>query len=149
MRKVNFKNLKHEEQILVEMAKKARENAYAPYSKYKVGAAVMSITKRGPNFYSGCNVETCIYQTTHAERNAIDTMVADGCRQIIALCCVTKGGGIPCAECRQFIWEFCGDNPEVPIISVDIKGNIEIYTIGELYPKPFGPKDLGVNPEKY
>jgi cytidine deaminase len=109
----------------------------------------MSLTKKGPKFYAGCTVETCIFQTTHAEKNAIDAMVADGNRRITILCCVAENGGIPCAECRQFIWEFCGNDSSTKIISVSLKGEIEIYTIGELYPKPFGPKDLGIDPEKY
>lgn len=76
-------------------------------------------------------------------------MVADGGRRIIALCCVTKSGGISCAECRQFIWEFCGNDSSVKIISSDLAGNIIIFTIGELYPYPFGPRDLGIDPSKY
>lgn len=146
MKKVKFEDLKHEEQVLVKMAEDVRKNAFAPYSKYKVGAAVMSGTGK---IYPGCNVESSIYQTTHAEKNAIDTMVTDGGRRIIILCCMTENGGIPCAECRQFIWEFCGNDFSVKIIGVDSKRNITIFTIGELYPRPFGPRDLGVDPSKY
>lgn len=146
MKKIKFKDLKHEEQILVEMADKARKNAFAPYSKYKVGAALLS---ENGKFYSGCNVESSIYQTTHAEKNAIDSMAADGGREIIALCCASKSGGFPCAECRQFIWEFCESNSLIKIIGVDSKGNISISTIGELYPHPFGPENLDIDPKKY
>lgn len=146
MKKVKFKDLSQEEQVLVKLAERARENAFCPYSKYKVGAALK--TENG-KFYSGCNVESAIYQTTHAEKNAIDSMVADGGRKIVALCCMAENGGIPCAECRQFIWEFSGGNRTLKIIGVDSKRNITISTIGELYPRPFGPWDLGIDPEKY
>ena len=146
MKKVNFKNLSHEEQILVKMAEEFRKDAFCPYSNYKVGAAVLSDEGK---FYAGSNVESSIFQTTHAEKNAIDKMAADGGRRILMLCCVSRGGGIPCGECRQFIWEFCGDDPSVKIIGVDSKRNITIFTIGELYPYPFGPKDLGIDPKKH
>ena len=146
MKKVKFENLSHVEQVLVKMAEAVRKNAFCPYSRYKVGAALLA---NNGKIYSGCNVETAIYQTTHAEKNAIDSMIADGARQVIALCCMAENGGIPCAECRQFIWEFCGGDPSVKIIGVDSKRNITIFTIGELYPYPFGPKDLGIDPEKH
>ncbi len=146
MRKVKFNDLKHEEQILVKMAEEARKNAFCPYLQYPVGAALLASNGK---FYSGCNVESAVFQTTHAEKNAIDSMAADGGRKILALCCMAKNGGIPCAECRQFIWEFCGGDSSVKIIGVDSKGSIAIFTIGELYPYPFGPRDLGIDPEKY
>lgn len=146
MKKITIDKLSHSEQILVKMAQVMRANAYAPYSKYKVGAAVMA---ENTKIYGGCNVETVtLSQTTHAERNAINAMVADGQRKILALCCVAKNGGIPCAECRQLIWEFSGGDPNVKIIGVDLKGNIILTTIGELYPQPFGPEDLNVDSKK-
>ncbi len=146
MKKVRFKDLKHEEQVLVKMAETARENAYAPYSEYKVGAALIADNGK---IYSGCNVENAVYKVPHAEENAIQAMANDGGREIIVLCCAAKSGGIPCGPCRQFIWEFCDNNPSVKIIGVDSKRNIYITTIGELLPYPFGPKNLGVNPKKH
>jgi cytidine deaminase len=138
--KRDAQDLKIEDRILIQTAEKARDNAYAPYSKCKVGAAVMA---ENTKIYSGCNIETVtLSQTIHAEKAAITAMVADGQRKILALCCVSKNGGIPCAECRQMIWEFCDENPNVKIICVDLKGNVILTTIGELYPQPFGPKDL-------
>lgn len=140
MKKTTFDKLTTNEQILVKAAQAARKNAYAPYSNYKVGAAVMAENNK---IYSGCNVEIATFsRTTHAEGNAIDTMVADGARKILALCCLAKNGGIPCAECRQKIWEFCQGDKNVKIIGADLKGNIVITTIGEIYPYPFGPEDL-------
>lgn len=146
MRKVEFKDLKHEEQVLVKMAEKARENAFSPYFRYKVGAAVLSASGR---FYSGCNNESPTCETEHAEMSAIDAMVADGGRRILIICCMAKNGGIPCAPCRQKIWNFSGNDPSVKIISVSLSDEIKIFTIGELYPYPFGPKDLGIDPERY
>jgi len=142
----NSEDLKIEDLILIQAAEQVRKNAHAPYSKRKVGAAVMA---ENIKIYTGCNVETAtLSQTTHAERNAINTMVADGQRKILALCCVSKDGSLPCAECRQVIWEFCGGDPTVKIISVDLKGNVILTTIGELYPQPFGPEAIEINQEK-
>ncbi len=146
MLKAKFKDLSHAEQVLIKMAEEARKNAFCPYSEYKVGAALIADNGK---IYSGCTVETAVYQTTHAEKNAIDSMITNGGRKIIALCCVAKNGGIPRAECRQFIWEFSGRDPNLKIIGIDSKRNITVTTIGELYPYPFGPWDLGVDPEKY
>ena len=146
MKKVRFKDLSQPEQVLVIAAEEARKNAYAPYSNYKVGAALISDNGK---IYSGCNVENATYKVPHAEENAIQAMVDDGGREIVMLCCVAKGGGIPCGSCRQFIWEFCGNDPSVKIIGVDSKRNVHIITIGELLPYPFGPKDLGINPKKH
>ncbi len=93
--------------------------------------------------YSGCNVENVSYgQTTCAENNAISAMVADGQRKILAICCATRDAAMPCSACRGKIWEFCQDDRDVKIIGADLKGNIVITTIGEIYPYPFGPEDL-------
>lgn len=147
MKKTTINKLPHPEQVLVKMAQTVRNNAYAPYSKYKVGAAVMA---ENTKIYGGCNVENASYgQTDCAEKNAINTMVTDGQRKIIALCVVHKSGGLPCGACRQMIWEFSGNDPTVKIICVDLKGNVILTTIGEIYPQPFGPEDLGVDPKKY
>lgn len=146
MKKVKFKDLTYDEQVLVKMAEEARKNAFSPYFKYKVGAAVLSVDGK---LYFGCNVESPTCEANHAEMNAIDAMVADGGRRILKLCCIAENGGIPCAPCRQKIWNFSGNDSSVKIIGVDLKGNIQITTIGELYPYPFGPWNLGIDPEKY
>lgn len=146
MKKVRFKDLSHPEQVLVIAAEAARKNAYVPYSKYKVGAALIADNGK---IYSGCNVENAVYKVPHAEENAIQAMADDGGREIIVLCCVAENGGIPCGSCRQFIWEFCDNNSSVKIMGVDSKRNVHITTIGELLPYPFGPKNLGVNPKKH
>ena len=98
---------------IVESAKRARKNAYAPYSNYQVGAAI--VTKSG-NVYVGCNFENAsLGACICAERNAIGQMVAAGDRDPIA-CAVVTGGrkpGTPCGICRQVMIEFTSDMPIV------------------------------------
>lgn len=118
---------------LLKSAQKARKNAHAPYSKYLVGAAVL--TKSG-EIVSGCNVENASYGLTIcAERNALFSAVAQGFREFIALAVVTEDGGSPCGACRQVIWELCGD---IPVIISDETGDYEIINSAELLPKAFG-----------
>jgi len=147
MKKVKLDELSPKEQELVEAAKQVREKAYTPYSKHKVGAAVLSASNK---IYVGCNVErVTLSQSTHAERNAIDTMAACGERKLLALCCFGKYSGIPCAECRQVIWEFACENVNVKIIGATLEGEIYVTTIGDLYPYPYGPESKGVDPCKF
>lgn len=148
MRNLKISDLTPKQQQLLLSARVCRANAYAPYSKYKVGAALECETG---DVFVGCNVELVTFsRTTHAEGNAIDSMVAAGHRKILALAVVDKGGGMPCAECRQRIWEFCGGNAEVPIIGADERlQNITVFFIGELYPYPFGPEALGIDPSQH
>lgn len=118
MQKVQWNDLTGSQQKLLLAALACRDNTYAPYSKYKVGAALEDEKGR---IFGGCNVELVTFsRTTHAEGNAIDSMIVDGGRKIVALACVAKDGGTPCAECRQRIWEFCHGNPTVPIIGADV-----------------------------
>jgi len=120
---------------IVEAARKAREHAYAPYSKFKVGAAVL--TKSG-RIFSGANVENAAYPLTRcAEQIAVGAMVAAGEREI-ALVVVYTGASppaTPCGACRQVIAEFAG--PETPILCVNDKGEEVRYTLGELLPASF------------
>lgn len=148
MQKVQWDDLTEIQQKLLLAALTCRDNAYAPYSKYKVGAALADDKDR---IFVGCNVELVTFsRTTHAEGNAIDNMVANGGRKVTALACVDNDGGAPCGECRQRIWEFCHGDPNVPIIGAGKSlENIQIFTIGELYPYPFGPEALGIDPSKY
>lgn len=104
---------------LVKLAKKARKNAYAPYSKYKVGAAV--VTKSGKTF-AGCNVENASYGATIcAERGAVMQMVAAGETEIAAVAVVTEDGGSPCGMCRQVLAEFTKNAPIV-MVNLGAKG---------------------------
>ncbi|MEK6259218.1 MAG: cytidine deaminase [Planctomycetota bacterium] len=94
----------------------AREQAYAPYSKFLVGAALL--TEDG-QIISGCNVENASYGLTIcAERNAVFAAVAQGHRRFQAIALATVGGATPCGACRQVLAEFCDD---LPILIVDVE----------------------------
>lgn len=113
----------------------ARKNAYAPYSKFKVGAAIRTASGK---IYGGCNVENVAYpEGTCAEAGAIAAMVAAGEQTIIEVL-VVAGGDFritPCGGCRQKIAEFAGQ--DVPIILADLDGNFETGTLGALLPGSF------------
>jgi cytidine deaminase len=94
---------------LVQEAKEVRGNAYAPFSNYRVGAAILT---RSGNVYRGCNVENSTFGATIcAERGAIMQMVASGEREPVACAVVTRDGGSPCGICRQVLSEFAVDMP--------------------------------------
>ena len=94
---------------LIDAAKLAQNNAHTPYSKYKVGAAILS---EDNTIISGCNVESSSYGLTCcAERVAIFSAIAQGHNQFKALAVITHNGGTPCGACRQVIWDLCGNIP--------------------------------------
>ena len=112
----------------------ARENAFAPYSKFKVGAAVEGLDNR---IHTGCNVENATYGLTMcAERVAIYKGVSEGARRFkrVAVAADTDRLTPPCGACRQLLWEFCGD---VEIVLVNPRGKIETYHLRDLFPRPF------------
>lgn len=147
MQRVRFNDLSHEDQELVDAASAARENAYTPYSQHKVGAAVRATSGE---LYAACNVEiVTLQQSVHAERNAVNLMASRGDRVIEAVVCRGPYSGVPCAECRQVIWEFAGANPDVRIISAPTDGEIDVLTIGEIYPLPYGPETKGIDPRAF
>ncbi|HNW91551.1 MAG TPA: cytidine deaminase [bacterium] len=124
---------------LIAAAAKARKNAYAPYSKFKVGAAVLS--KKGKVF-GGCNVENASYGLTCcAERTAIFKAVSEGHNQLTAIAIVfdDKALGSPCGACRQVIREF---GIGMQVVLANLKGGYKIMTIDELLPLSFGPESL-------
>jgi cytidine deaminase len=127
---------------LIATAKKARLTAYAPYSKYSVGAALL--TKSG-KVYLGANVENAAYPTTIcAERVAIFKAVTEGEREFAAIAVVTRDGGTPCGSCRQVLAEFA---PDAIVIVANESGEITRESpLHELLPGAFGPKNLNVNP---
>lgn len=124
---------------LIEAAKRARENAFAPFSNFKVGAALE--TKNG-KIYTGCNVENASYGlTVCAERVAIWKAVSEGEREFAQIVVVadTIEPTPPCGACRQIIWEFCGD---VPIVLANLKDKTETFKMSELLPRAFGREFL-------
>ena len=126
---------------ILKTAQAVRKNAYAPYSKFQVGAAVLGVDG---NLYAGCNVENAAYPEGQcAEASAISAMVAGGCTEIAQICIVKKGGGkvAPCGGCRQKIHEFA--DADVPIFVQGKDGGLQSYTLGELLPIAFGKNNLG------
>lgn len=143
---------------LILEAERARQNAYAPYSKYLVGAAVLVSEK----IFCGCNVECATYtQTIHAEINALSSAIAHLQQkpvklEKIAIVAAPKNSNIvlgepikpaiqykineisvPCGQCLQFIWEFCCGNTEVELIGLLKDGQVSITTIGDVFPIRF------------
>jgi cytidine deaminase len=128
---------------LVQAALAARERAYAPYSRFAVGAALL--TASGEVFY-GCNVENAAYgHTICAERTAIVSAIAAGHRDLIALAVVTPTTrpASPCGACRQTMVEF---NPDLTVILTNLQGNTVQTTARELLPAAFTEQDLGRRP---
>ena len=120
---------------LIERAFGARENAYAPYSGFKVGAALL--TENG-KIYTGCNVENASYPVgICAERTAFSKAVSDGERKfsVIVIAGSSSTYCYPCGMCRQFMAEFCGDDFE--IISAKSTDDYRIIKMGELLPYTF------------
>jgi cytidine deaminase len=125
------------DRALIAAARRAAEAAYAPYSRFRVGAAL----RAAGGVYCGCNVENASYGLTIcAERAAVFTAVAAGARRIdaVAVACLDAqadggiGGLLPCGACRQVLAEFAG--PDLPV-HVDGAG---VFTLGALLPSPFG-----------
>lgn len=123
---------------LIVLALEARKNAYAPYSHFPVGAALLA---ESGQVYAGCNVENASYGLSMcAERVALFKAVAAGERQFKAIAVVTETMATPCGACRQVLAEFGED--ELEIIVADPEGQMEIYTLGELLPTSFTSKHL-------
>lgn len=124
---------------LIQSALQAREKAYAPYSNYQVGAAL--VTPSG-KFFTGCNVESAAYPTSMcAERVAVFKAVSEGEREFLAMAVVTSNGGTPCGACRQVLAEFGLDTI---VLIADTSGKLKQEArLAELLPGAFGPGDLG------
>lgn len=126
-----------DEQQLIDAAKEVRPNAHAPYSGYRVGAALIDETGA---LHTGCNVENAAFpEGTCAEANAIGSMVAAGGKRIIAIAAVGGADEIeactPCGGCRQSILEFADENTRVILIGEGKQ--IDSYSIEELLPAAF------------
>jgi len=123
-----------EHDTLIAAARAARQNAHAPYSNFRVGAALRASSGR---VYAGCNVENSTYGlTVCAERVAIFKAISEGERGFDAIAVVTQTEVLtpPCGACRQIIWEFCGD---VPVVLANLKGQVEVHQMSALFPRPF------------
>jgi cytidine deaminase len=119
---------------LIEAALKARENAHAPFSKFKVGAAIEDASG---HIYAGCNVENATYGLTCcAERIAVFKAVSEGARNFIRVAVVADTETLtpPCGACRQILWEFCGD---VELVLANLHGKSETMRLGTLFPRAF------------
>jgi cytidine deaminase len=120
---------------LINAARQARENAYAPYSNFPVGAALLA---RSGRIYTGCNVENAAYPlTTCAERTAVAKAISEGEREFQAIAVVTATGATPCGACRQILREFSGPNGDLRVIVADTEGHTQTFTIAELLPYGF------------
>ena len=127
-------------QALLQAARAARLNAYAPYSNFRVGAAVLD--EQG-QVHAGCNVENAAYpQGVCAEAAALSAMVLAGGRRATALLVVGEGPAwvTPCGGCRQKLREFAA--PDTPVLVADGLGVQRRFTLDELLPHSFGPEHL-------
>jgi len=132
-----------DEHDLVEQAREAFGQSYAPYSEYRVGAAIRT-TDGG--VYTGCNVENANYSNSlHAEEVALGSAVADGHRsfEAIAVASDARDGVTPCGMCRQTLAEFCGE--ELPVYCDDGE-TVVTHRLGELLPAAISATHLGVEP---
>jgi len=119
---------------LLQAALDARAHAHAPFSKFRVGAA---LEDAAGGIHTGCNVENATYGlTVCAERVALFKAISEGARQFrrIAVASDTEDLTPPCGACRQIVWELCGD---IEIALVNPRGKTEIYRMSALFPKPF------------
>lgn len=150
MQQIKFKNLKKEYQKLILEAEKSLKNAYAPYSHFFVGAALL--TRKG-RIITGANIENISYGLSLcAERAAIGRAITLGEKQFRAIGLIAKGKGFeeiisPCGACRQTLYEFS----QIADIDLDVvmsntkKSKIIVAKISEILPLAFGPKNLGTN----
>jgi cytidine deaminase len=126
---------------LFQAAAAARQNAYAPYSRFTVGAAIRSASGA---IYAGANVENAAYPVgTCAEAGAIAAMIAAGEQKIAEILIIGESTEplMPCGACRQRISEFA--MPDTKVHSAGPTGVRESVTFGELFPRAFGPSSLG------
>ncbi len=129
----------NDNEVLLQAARAARENAVATFSKFRVGAALRA---KSGKIYTGCNVENASYGLTMcAERVAIFKALSEGERGFTAIAVVTDTDQLtpPCGACRQIIWEFCGD---AEVILGNLKGKSEMHRMAALLPRPFDASNL-------
>ncbi len=158
IQKIPFIQLPDDEKELFQEALKVRNNAQAPYSNYHVGVAILS---GNGTIHVGCNVERCSFtQTTHAEQNAIDSMIAalgpskiekvavigalKDCQISLTEPCKQPISNVTCGHCLQIIWENCCNDPKVKILNLEANGIVACATIEDLLPFRFGPENLNI-----
>jgi cytidine deaminase len=125
---------------LLEQAKKARELAYVPYSKFKVGAALLT---DNDEVILGCNIENAAYSVCNcAERTALFKAYSNGIKQFkkMAVIAETARPVAPCGACRQVLAELC--SPDLEVIMGNMKGDVIVKTVAELLPGAFSQEDL-------
>lgn len=124
--------------ILKEKACAGRDRAYAPYSNYRVGAAVLGASGA---VYTGANIENAAYSpTVCAERLAIFKAIEAGEREIKGVAVCTENGASPCGPCRQVMREFAAG--DMPVYMLDVTGHERVKSLDELLPDSFGPENL-------
>ncbi|HIC94094.1 MAG TPA: cytidine deaminase [Anaerolineae bacterium] len=122
---------------LIALAAEARERAYAPYSRFAVGAALLAKSGR---VYTACNVENVSYGlSVCAERAAVFKAISEGEREFEAIAVVTEKGVTPCGACRQVLREFGED---LRVIVADASGRYRVFGLRELLPDAVAPKQL-------
>jgi len=122
---------------LVALAREARKKAYAPYSNFAVGAALLA---KSGKIYTACNVENVSYGlSVCAERAAVFKAVSEGDREFEAIAVVTEDGISPCGACRQVLREFGED---IQVIIADETGAYRVFSLEELLPHSVAPEDL-------
>jgi cytidine deaminase len=125
------------DQELIVLAAQARARAYAPYSRYAVGAALLG---KSGQVYTGCNVENAVYSLTIcAERTALFKAVSEGECDFKAIAVVTANGASPCGSCRQVLAEFGMD---MRVLIATPEGLVAEMSVSELLPAAFGAQDL-------
>ena len=125
---------------LLDAALAARAHAFAPFSKFQVGAAIEDDSGR---IHTGCNVENATYGlTVCAERVAVFKAISEGARRFtrVAVAADTDVLTPPCGACRQILWEFCGD---VELVLTNLHGKTEEFRLKDLFPRPFDASFLG------
>ena len=126
-------------QSLIQAAIKAREQAHAPFSKFKVGAA---LEDESGQVFTGCNIENATYGLTIcAERVAVFKAVSEGAAKFTRIAVVADTDSLtpPCGACRQILWEFCGD---VALTLTNLAGRAETISLKEIFPRPFDASNL-------
>lgn len=131
--------VKNVERLLFDGARRARDFAFAPFSRFKVGASVRA---RDGRVYTGCNIENASFSLTLcAERVAIFKALSEGAKDFTHVTIVTDAKKLtpPCGACRQVLWEFA---PHAEVILSNVRGRTKRMTMARLLPSPFDSRDL-------